>query len=225
MKKLFISSVTAIAALQSALAQGDDKMPFNTMGVELNLGFKRDYYTGYSDNKEYAKGPQVTYSLNPMFRLPVSSRYNVGLGLTYASDKYTQTNVNTNAETEVSAGLFGPSLSIQRYCDPCWSEEDCEKFFTFLGFDFDYLAGDRDYSFTMGSFRQSETGRIRSIFGGFHGGVAYQIAPNLFAQGSVNIAKFQSERTIYDNNNKDNYETNNHFGLFRGAHAGIRYNF
>lgn len=225
MKKLTITTFFALCTIVSAFGQDDKKIPVNTMSVELNLGYMRDFNTYYANDQEYAKGPDRNFTINPMFRLPVNNKYNVGLGITYASDKQTQTNSGSNSETEISSGLFGPSLSVMRYCDPCWSEEDCIKFYTFLGFNFDYLSGDRDYQFTMGSISNHETGKIRSTFAGLNGGVAYKIAPNILLQGSLNLAKYRSTRTIYDNTDKDNYETENHFGLLRGTTAGIRINF
>jgi opacity protein-like surface antigen len=218
MKKLLLISALSCIFMQVALAQN----PINSMGGQLDFGYHRNHYEDYTGDTMDDEGTTNTISISPKFRLALTPNINVGIGLGYVSEKYTQENPGNNSnKTTDNETMLGPSLSFTRYCDPCESEEDCIRYFTFMGLNMDMLSGKREYQYTMGNFNYTEMGKVRQTNVALSGGVAYRILPGVYAQGSVNILSMNRTKTIYDNKNPKDYRINNDYGVLRGGSAGL----
>jgi hypothetical protein len=224
MKKYILLSASLLWAQMTLVAQ-DKAIPVNKMGIGLDLDFSSGNTIRYADGNDVQDAPSINYSISPNFRMPLSREFAGAVGLNYGTRTETVKSDNFTEETKTVS--FGPSLSIYRYCDPCWSEEDCMDFFTFLGFDFDYCSGKREYEYL---FHQNNstirtTGSVRSISTALTAGALYRLMPNIYVQGNVNALSFMNTRTIWDNSDKNDYQRNNRVSLFRVVQVGLVGNF
>lgn len=221
MKKLLISAIL-ITALGTVSAEDDKGIPPNRFGIQLNTGFKfQGGMEHYPNNNSYDNsGSEI--NISPQINVPLNNRYGFQFGYNFNNTISKETNGST---TEINSLLTGPSLSILRYCDPCWSEEDCNRFFSFLGFDFDMIGGDRKYEYRFNNIINSETGRIRQTMAAITGGAAYRLGGNVYAQVQTDLVCFQSTKTTYDSKEPERYNTNSHVGILRNFEAGVRVNF
>jgi hypothetical protein len=218
MKKSLI--FTCIIGLVTPVLKSQNRI--NTTGIQLDFGMNRGTYHDYVADSSNQDQTTMDYDINPQFRIKVAPQYNLAIGANIS--KYHSNTMypgSVKSEYDIKESLIGPSVSITRYCDPCESEDDCIKYFTFLGFYGDMLSGKRTYERTYGNNSNFDHGKIRQIDLGLNGGVAYQVFPNIYLQGSVNILGYTTKKTIYENDKPDRFNRNSSLSLFRGARAGI----
>lgn len=224
MKNTFTALMLVLVFAGTAAAEGGDHTPANKTGVGLNFNLhKNNYETMFPTNNEH--GPNSSLTLNPYVSIPISKRLAIqgGFDLYKYRSEYFEENKNSSLNTE---SAFGPNISLIRYCDPCYSEDDCLRFFGYTGIGFDYVSGNSTYKYMPYMGQTTSTGGKVSYFNtNILAGFNYRILGNINLNGQVNVLSMYSDKYTRDANNKNAYSTNKGFDFINTVTGGIRVNF
>lgn len=225
MNKSLTFSMLALFFASEAIADDGKKPTANQLGVGLNLNF------GHNNSKDInasftGTGSRNSFNLMPYVNIPLGEKFAVMAGLDY--DKYKSTYTNqSGGVSEYSESAIGPCISILRYCDPCYSEEDCLRFFGYTGINFSYTGGNSEDIYTpKGSGVSSrDKGKVNYLHTNALAGFNYRLTENVFLNGQINLFGYYADKGVPDNDNKNNYYTNRGINVLNSVAGGIRVNF